>query len=73
MRPGWATQLPNRESIKITITSSEVDTQEVLSSDPLDITVMISSTNDNPPKLQQYNPLELKAGPPTDTPVVTVP
>lgn len=72
IRPGFAMQVTNRESIKITITCSEMDIGEVVTSDPLDITVIISKVNDKPPKLQQYNPLELKAGPPTDNPVVTV-
>ena len=71
IRPGFSSQ-PSRENIKISITCSEQDTAEVFNSDPLDITIVVSKINEHTPKLQQYNPVELRAGPPDGRPVVTV-
>ncbi|OWA51282.1 Protocadherin-15 [Hypsibius exemplaris] len=71
IRPGFASQT-SRENIKITITCQEQDTAEVFNSDPLDITIVVAKVNEHTPKLQQYNPVELKAGPPDGRPVVTV-
>ena len=72
IRPGFASQVTNRENIKISVTCTEQDTVEVLTSDPLEITVMIAKVNEHTPRLQQYNPVELRAGPPDGRPVVTV-
>ncbi|XP_055343376.1 cadherin-99C-like isoform X2 [Paramacrobiotus metropolitanus] len=70
IRPGFASQITERESIKITITCTEQDTNEIYTSDPMDVTIVVVKVNEHTPKLQQYNPVELKAGPPDPSKIV---